>query len=254
MGVTLTQTREETIERGRRLVEAGREGGASIRLLGGVAVAVVCPSANELPALRREFSDLDVVTSKDARRSLPELMSGLGYIAAERFNAAHGHSRMLFGDEASGLHVDVFIEEFRMCHRLDLSSRLSLSEDALNPSDLLLTKAQVAKLTMKDVTDLVALLIDHPVGEGEESTIDAGYVTRLLGSDWGWWKTVTDNLNWLESMVREFELPVAARQRFDKQLERLRAAIDSADKSRRWRARARLGTRVSWREEPEERN
>jgi hypothetical protein len=121
MGATLTQTREETIERGRRLVEAGREEGAPIRLLGGVAVAVTCPSANELAALRREFSDLDVVTSKAGRRALPEVMGALGYVAAERFNAAHGHTRMLFGDEASGLHVDVFIEEFRMCHRLDLS-------------------------------------------------------------------------------------------------------------------------------------
>jgi hypothetical protein len=105
---------------------------------------------------------------------------------------------------------------------------------------------------MKDVSDLTALLIDHPVGSGEDSTIDAEYVARLLAADWGWWKTVTDNLGWLESVVGELDLPAPARQRFDQQLRRLQAAIDAADKGRRWRARARLGTRVSWREEPEE--
>ena len=35
-------------------------------------------------------------------------------------------------------------------------------------------------------------------------------------------------------------------------IERLKAAIDSAPKSRRWRLRARLGDRVRWYELPED--
>ena len=49
------------------------------------------------------------------------MLTGLGYVPNERFNALHGARRMLFYDTANGRQLDVFVGAFAMCHQLDLS-------------------------------------------------------------------------------------------------------------------------------------
>jgi hypothetical protein len=64
--------------------------------------------------------------------------------------------------------VDVLVDRFAMCHRLDLRDRLALDTRTLPLADLLLSKLQVVERNEKDLKDLVALLADHDL-DGEDA-------------------------------------------------------------------------------------
>ena len=239
----------DKVEVGRQIVELCTGEGVTARLLGGVAVALSCPSATE-PPLRRSYGDLDLVTDRRGARQLGELLERTGYTPDREFNAAQGRSRMLFHDPDGG-HVDVFVETFVMCHTLELKDRLQLGALTISSSDLLLTKLQIAAINHKDVVDLSAILLDLGPGSGERE-IDTDYVTALLSRDWGWWRTVTENLERLRSDASTVGLSSGAEAQLGQRVEGLTAAIESRPKSIKWRARARVGERVPWRDEPEE--
>lgn len=235
---------------GEELVSACAAEDATLRLLGGVAVALRCPSARDAGPLARSYSDLDAVTvRKDSRRLAPG-MAALGFEPAKRFNAAHGAERMRF-DLDDGIHIDVFVDRFRMCHELPLAGRLDRDDHTITLADLLLTKLQVAKLNEKDLTDIGALLLDHALGTGA-GEIDLEYICGLLGDDWGWWRTTTETLSLVELRVDELPLAEAERERVRTQLATIRAEVEARPKSVRWRMRSRVGDRRSWREDPED--
>lgn len=50
----------DAVDEGRRLGEAASAAGVALKLTGGVAVALRCPSARVAP-LRRDYADVDVV-------------------------------------------------------------------------------------------------------------------------------------------------------------------------------------------------
>ena len=95
---------------------------------------------------------------------------------AERAGAAHADD-----------HIDVFLDTFRMDHDIALKRRLELEPVSLSLADLLLTKLQIFRLNDKDIRDIVTLLDDAEVSDGDEpGTIDARYiggsVRRRLGT------------------------------------------------------------------------
>ncbi|MDQ4109146.1 MAG: hypothetical protein M3138_10120, partial [Actinomycetota bacterium] len=72
--------------------------------------------------------------------------------------------------------------------------------------------------------------------------------------DWGWWRTVTGNLE----RIRPFAandgrglIPPGAPLDAVEQLDLLEREAERAPKSRRWRMRALIGERVRWYELPE---
>ena len=108
-----------------------------------------------------------------------------GYEANERFNAMNGSERMIFYDRPNGRHIDLFVGGFRMCHALPLADRLEHDSPTLPLAELLLTKLQVVQLNAKDANDIIALLLDHDVGEGDDDTVNAAYVARAAGGGLG---------------------------------------------------------------------
>jgi Uncharacterised nucleotidyltransferase len=227
---------------------AGARGG-TVRALGGVAIAMRCRSARVPSPLARSFRDIDLSTDRSSGRVVEETLSALGYQSHTRFNALHGRTRMMF-DNSEGVHVDVFVEEFVMCHRLLLTPRLDIHDTTLSLVDLLLTKLQVAELNRKDITDVAALLIDHALTD-DESGLNWRYFAQIVANDWGWWRTVTDNIMWLVGRLDGYLQPMEE-ERARQRLVALHEAIKSAPKSLRWKARAKLGDRIAWRDEPEE--
>lgn len=232
------------------VIAAARAGGGRVRALGGVAIALRCPTAHSGQPLARSYSDMDLITTRESGPVLACAMKRLGYLPAERFNLLHGRTRMMF-DHSNGLHADVFVDEFAMCHRLNLSSRLELHETTISLADLLLTKLQVAELNEKDVMDSAALLLDHEFGGGLEE-IDAGVITDLVGNDWGWWRTVSQNLRTFRGHVSRLRLSAAAAGLVDSRAAELLEFMEVAPKSFRWKLRAKAGDRIAWREDPEE--
>jgi len=178
-------------------------------------------------------------------------MSALGLAPAARFNAVQGARRLLF-ERADGLHADVFVGRFELCHALPLDRRLAIEDTTLPLADLLLTKLQVAQLNRKDVTDTAALLLDHGLAE-DDRAINAPYVAAVLARDWGWWRTVTANLDTVRAIVAELPLAEGDQRVVDDRAGELARRIEGAPKSARWRLRARVGDRRPWRQEPEER-
>jgi hypothetical protein len=239
----LAEVRDEVL----RVLDGAADAGVVLRAVGGLAVYHRCPSART-PPLARDYKDIDLVgRSGDAART-SHVMTTLGYVADAEFNTLHGRRRLYFWDAVHERQLDVFVETIVMSHELVIGDRLELDTLTITPADLLLTKLQVVEVNDKDLKDAAALLADHDIAPGG---IDPERVTRLFGSDWGWWRTATANLERVAEYAEA--LPgFDGGPRVRARAAELRRRIDEAPKSRRWRLRARVGERVRWYELPEE--
>jgi len=239
----------DPVAEGTRIAEAAAEGGVPLRLVGGVAVAVLCPSSRQ-PPLRRTYGDIDLATHGSAKREVTVLLESLGYIPDREFNTLHGHRRLYFFDEGNERQVDVFVDEAHLCHRIRLSARLELVPLTLPLADLTVLKLQVVETNEKDYLDLCAIFADHDLSD-DESGVNRAHIAAVAGSDWGLWRT----LGMVAERSAQFarDLPgFAAADRVAERLLRLRADLESAPKSRGWKLRARIGDRKRWYELPEE--
>ena len=240
---------EDPIEEAQRVAEAAKSKRLGLKLLGGAGIHLSSPSART-PPLKRRYGDLDFAMSKRDRKGVLELFPSLGYEANERFNLMQGDRRLYFYDAHNGRQVDVFIDVFKMSHVIDFRGRLDHDGPCASPSDLLLSKLQIYEVNRKDLVDLVALLLDHPVeGTWGEEVIDASYVARVAAADWGLHRTLQVNTEKLRATLPEIDVDhdlVRAR------LDALWNAIDAQHKPLKWRLRAQVGDRVRWYELPEE--
>ncbi len=216
--------------------------------MGGAGICLHSASARR-PPLKRRYGDLDFVTLGRDRSPVDRLFVGLGYMSDTRFNTLNGDRRLLYLDNANARQVDVFVDAVRMCHVIDLRSRIELGGPCLSPADLLLTKLQIREINQKDLVDVVALMLDHPTATHDEDAINVRYLGRLTSEDWGLYRTVQLNVEKVRQMMRELPMATAlAEQR----LIELWQAIDAQPKSMRWKLRARVGDRMPWYELPEE--
>ena len=108
-------------------------------------------------------------------------------------------------DAPKGFHVDVFYDRLDMCHNLDFKGRLELDSPTIPLADLLLEKMQIVKINEKDIKDSMVLLRAHNLASSGREDIDAEYVSELLSKDWGFYYTVTTNLNKIREMMPNYE-------------------------------------------------
>ena len=234
------------VTEGRRVLDAARGAGLTVRLLGGVAVNI--RSRGLPPALTREYKDLDFATTKKGSGDAQELLKGLGYEPHVGFNAMNGKERLLFYDNPNERQVDVFVSSFRMCHEIPLEKRLDVDEHTVPLAELLLTKLQIIELNEKDVRDTVALLLEHDVTD-DDAGVNAAQFAALCCEDWGLCHTITHNLASVRERVGGYEVDgsvIATR------VEALLDRVECTPKSRSWRIRAKVGERKRWYELPEE--
>jgi hypothetical protein len=224
--------------------------GITPRLLGGVAIFRRCPSARDESKLARTYGDVDIAAHRTTAKSALEILAPLGLEPAEPFNRLHGGSRLKFWFE-DGKHLDLFLGRFSMCHKLDFGPRLECDPETLSLADLLLTKLQIARLTPRDFGDVCALLADHALS-ADDSGINVQYIAALLGRDWGWWRTATENLDRVGARVADVSLPATERERVLRAVGDLHRWIAARPRSLQWRIRAKVGERLPWRDEPEE--
>jgi hypothetical protein len=234
----------------RRIVSAIAAAGVPASVLGGAAIGL--HTHGPLPStLVRQYADIDLVVGSGRDLDLRRLLEAHGYVADRTFNALYGHKRQLFWDRANGRQLDVFVGRFAMCHVLPLDGRLDDPSGTLRPADLLLTKLQVVELNSKDVVDALALIDQHETGlDADGDLIGLDRIASITGADWGWFTTASDTLARLASATADLQPQRAAPIR--DRIGEIRAAMESAPKSLRWRARARIGRRMPWYELPEE--
>jgi len=240
---------------GRRIVEAATRGGCTLRILGGVAVVQRCSGVyRQAPELARAPRDLDVAGLSRERNRLESLFVEIGLRPNREFNLLAGGERLSFAWDCEGeaVRIDVILDRLAMCHGLPLAARLSRHDLTLSATDLLLSKLQIQFPTESDAKDMLAMLMAFDYGPSavEKDYIETDYVCRLCGSDWGWYRTVVENLQrvsgWIGMVERaELQNVVDCRSRM------LRSALESCGKTLRWRLRGMIGERVRWYDIPE---
>jgi len=233
-----------------RLARAAAEAGLGLKLLGGLGVRVLCP---EFPPRLRRDQDIDFACLSKGRKDVAAWLADNGCTPDRRFNNLNGDRQMYF-NAPSGRPVDVMVDRLTMCHTLDFRPAFGRLPHTVDSVDLLLSKLQIVELNEKDARDIVHLLSALPLGEGGPPVIDTGRFGKVLGADWGWWRTVTENLVKLPALVAEkpglvppqpYQDPLAgARQLLD--------VAEAAPKSMKWKLRSNVGDRVRWYELPEE--
>lgn len=228
--------------------EAANRRGLQLKLLGGLGIALASPTPD--PSLQRDFGDLDFLAPTRASRTVEELFRELDFeLDASSLRSAH--RRQIWWSPGQETHVDVFLGAFEMCHTLDLTDRLGGSAPTLFAADLLLSKLQIVELNEKDAIDICRLLGAHALGaEDAEGLINLTYLCELLGGDWGFYTTTTDNLVALAGS------PVLRRAEdgatIDGRRRELLAALEATPKSRGFRLRGRVGRKKRWYQLPEE--
>lgn len=246
-----TEICDDIVAEAERMAAAIAERGVPVRLIGGLAVRLHAP-AGLPPPLLREYQDIDLVTTRKGAKSTLALLEALGYTPNDRFNAMNAGRRALVYDVGHQRQVDVFVEEFRMCHRIPLGDRLLADEPSIPLAELLLTKLQVVQLNRKDLVDIAAILGEHAVGDGDTETVNAPRIAKLLAGDWGLWRTSRGTVETVQRHLGELGLEPALAATVDERLQAVWARVEAEPKSMRWKARARIGERTSWYEEPEE--
>jgi hypothetical protein len=246
--VTTTDPLEQALE----LIETANTFGVPLRLVGGLAVRVLCPA---FPPRVRENQDLDLASVSRARPTLTDMLVSRGYQPDKRFNALYGHKQLYFASP-DGRSVDVLIDRLEMCHDLVFADRIERMPLALDPTDVLLSKLQIIELNEKDVQDVVYLLAAYPVEDGDRvGTIGLSRICAVVADDWGWWRTLTLNVEHVAELLRGQStrlIPGNAEQDVLGALEAIREAANAVPKSLRWKLRSRIGERRRWYRLPEE--
>lgn len=243
----------DLVAEGRALVKCGDDRGVSVRMLGGIAIAMRCPSAGAWP-FAREYSDLDAAIPVRDRKQIDDVAGEAGMAPERSFNSVNGKHRRIYYREDDGLKLDVFIQEFSMCHEVPLEEhRISLDEGTVPLAELLLTKAQIVELNSKDAHDLFVLFADHDLSDDDRG-ISVTRINELCSRDWGLWRTVTGTLEALEEATSTIEVGPEQRALVRGRVERLVEEMRSAPKGRKWKMRAKVGDRVQWYTIPEEPN
>jgi hypothetical protein len=204
------------------LAEGAARAGIGLKLLGGLAVRVLCPDYP--PRLRRD-QDIDFACLSKERKKVATYLTDSGCQPDRMFNN----------------------------HTLDLRPAFGRQRLTVDAIDVLLSKLQIVELNEKDARDIVYMLSALPLG-GPGVSLDTDRYGKLLGADWGWWRTVTGNLAKLPGLIAEKPELVPVNAAYDprEQAQRLSQLAADAPKSVKWRLRSNVGDRVRWYELPEE--
>jgi hypothetical protein len=236
------------------LVGGASEAGYRLKILGGMGVRVLCP---DFPPRQRAGQDIDLACLGKYWRKVADHLEQAGCTPDKRFNALNGHQQMYF-NAPSGRPLDVIVDKLSMCHTLDLRPSFASASPTLDPADLLLSKLQIFELNAKDAHDIIHLLSGVRVGPdgnpGSRPFIDTDRFGSVLAGDWGWWRTVTGNLNKLPGLLSEQPGLAPPNPRFDAltQAKQLLEVAEAVPKGLKWKTRAKVGERVKWYELPEE--
>lgn len=245
-----TQAGTPLLDEAKHLIDSAAERGVVLRLLGGLAIQYLTP---ELPPRTRTGQDLDLGSLSAQRRQLTAFLEETGYVPDKMFNALNGSKQLYFTHGQSGLAIDVLLDKLHMSHTLEFRDRLERLPYTLDPMDLLLSKLQIFELNEKDADDCLRLLVSFELADSEDpSVMDLRIFKELVGDDWGWWRTITLNLERIRAVVQSGHSVGGGRLDPLEQLRLLDDVAENVPKGRRWKLRARVGERKRWYELPDE--
>lgn len=237
-----------------RILTASCEAGVKLRVIGSLAFQMHCSEYGYLQEeMGRAYTDLDFAAYSDQAREIKALMETLGYVENREVFMLSGGGRSIFDDHNTGLYIDVFYDKLDFCHVIRWEDRLEVDSPTIPLAELLLEKMQIVRINEKDVIDTIMLLLEHPLGDSDDETIDIGRVARLCAADWGLWRTTTENLEKVRVLAQEYpQLSDDEKGHLAAQVDRVLGRIEEEPKPLVWRLRARVGDRVKWYKEVDE--
>lgn len=230
-----------------KLVDSAENAGLRLRLLGGLAVRFLCPSAQAAP-FRREYSDADCATL-DPAHEVESFFSGEGWAPFKEFNSLNGDERLIFVSPA-GLKIDIFLKRFTMCHEFSFKDRIPPGGYTLYPADILLTKLQIHEINEKDLMDAACLVHDIAPGTTDQA-LCVQRLARICASDWGVYRSITGNLNKVAAWAKK-HCSQTSYGSIQARIHEITREIDTAPKGMGWKTRALVGDRVRWYQDVEE--
>jgi hypothetical protein len=260
---------KEVVEEALRITDEARRGGVTLRIMGGIAVRIhthYFSSFYEHLTLPRgeggKLRDIDMVTYKSQSGKAHKLFIDLGYKPDKLVMAYFGESRFMYHHPEGLYNVDLFFENLRFSHEINLGSggkvgRLELDYPTLTVADLILGKLQIHEITEKDIRDLSVLLREHHLENGDvEDSISLGRIASSLAQDWGFWYDARSNLELVaksaERYLRDDLIEKEDSNDIAKKVKMILESIDEAPKSKNWLKSEREGDRKKWWEDVEE--
>ncbi|HSR19856.1 MAG TPA: hypothetical protein VLL49_02980 [Anaerolineales bacterium] len=232
----------------KRILKASDEAGVLLRVIGSLAFQMHCPKYGYLQqAMGRAYTDIDFAAYSKQTSLVRKLLEKLGYRDNKEVFIVSAGERAIFDRPDTGLHVDVFFEKLDFCHVIRWADRLEVDSPSIPLAELLLEKMQIVEINEKDVIDTIMLLLEHPLGDIDDETINMARVAQLCASDWGLWRTTTMNLNKVQGLAHGYDqLTADEKSRVEAQVQAAMERIEAEPKSMAWRLRDRVGDRVKW--------
>jgi hypothetical protein len=225
-----------------------------LRLLGALAVRIHSPEFTALhQSLGRisgqtEFTDIDVMGyGKQSDRVEPFFKSiGFNPEPKIRRTPAIWAYRQLYLEPKGQFHVDVFFDALEMSHTIDFRKRLEVDYPTIALADILLEKMQIHHINEKDIKDTIVLLRAHELGSQDKETVNEDYIATVLRDDWGFYHTVTLNLEKTKTLLQGYDVSQSDKDNVAKKVDRLLARIETEPKSTGFKLRARVGEKKKW--------
>ena len=232
----------------KRILKAADEAGVTLRVIGSLGFQMHCPKYGYLQqAMGRAYTDIDFAGYTRQQKAVQTLMAKLGYVDNQEVFIVSGGERSIFDRAEIGLHIDVFWEKLDFCHIIRWTGRLEVDSPSIPLAELLLEKMQIVQINEKDIIDTIMLLLEHPLGDIDQETINIKLVSDLCAADWGLWRTTTMNLSKVRQLAQTYEvLTPEQKNTIESQVQKALTRLDKEPKSMAWRLRSRVGDRVKW--------
>jgi len=245
------------------LVESANERNIVVRILGALAVYLHCKEDEDTLNFFGNsgrldtgtlFTDIDLIAYSKQRKQVINLMKELNYDENKMINALFGHKRLIyFKDQVK---VDIFFDKLEFSHDVGFGNepgkgRLELDYPTITLTDLMLEKLQIHQINKKDIIDMIAVLMSHDVSDHiDREVVNRKYIASILADDWGFWYDASENLKKVELYTVKFkEENLIKTEHADKiiqNINKIREAMDSSEKTKNWLKRSRIGTSKPW--------
>lgn len=239
------------LDRAKNIINNAEKENMTIRLLGGLALYVLTPSCHSNVKLSRKYKDIDFVTKRNNISKLTRLLDKHDFKPERRFNALHGETRLLYFDsEDKSIQVDIFVDEFNQCHKLDILKDADEMTYTITPTQLFLTKLQIVDLNEKDVKDLVLMLLAWDFNNYKLG-FDKEYLSYIYSIDWGLYTTSMDTLRKVERLINQY-IDGDDLLRVKNMIDEIKILMIDTRKTWRFKLRDKIGRKISWYDIPEE--
>ncbi len=232
----------------KHILKAAGDSGIILRVIGSLAFQMHCSKFGYLQAaMGRAYTDIDFAAYSKQTKQIQELMNSLGYRENREVFIVSEGERAIYEKPEAGLHLDVFYEKLDFCHTIYWANRLEVDSPTIPLAELLLEKMQIVQINEKDIIDTIMLLLEHSLGDTDNEVINIKRIAGICGNDWGFWRTVTMNLDKVRTLAQGYsQLTPEQKSQVESQVNDAMQRIESEPKSLAWRLRARVGDRVKW--------